>query len=86
VEEILGFAVPLLTGRGIFNYDFGLLPYRRPVVSVVGRPLRCPKTDGRPSDELVDEWHAKYLESLQSLYDEFKDVYYSNRKQDLIIK
>jgi len=31
----LGFTMPLVKGRGIFNYDFGLLPFREPVFTVV---------------------------------------------------
>lgn len=29
-----GFSPPLFHGRGIFNYTFGLLPYRKPVFTV----------------------------------------------------
>lgn len=31
VKRIFGFTVPLFHARGVFNYDVGLLPYRRPL-------------------------------------------------------
>ena len=33
-----GFVVPMINGRGIFNYDFGIMPRRIPL-NVVGLPL-----------------------------------------------
>ena len=35
-KDSMGFAPPIFYGRGIFNYSFGLLPFRRPV-HVVGK-------------------------------------------------
>lgn len=31
VKRVFGFTVPLFHARGVFNYDVGLLPYRRPL-------------------------------------------------------
>lgn len=31
MQQQLGFAIPLIKGRGIFNYNFGLLAHRRSV-------------------------------------------------------
>lgn len=33
-KEYCGFSPPLFMGRGIFNYSFGLLPYRTPIHTV----------------------------------------------------
>lgn len=33
-QAIFGFTLPLFHGRGVFNYHFGFLPYRHPIVSV----------------------------------------------------
>ena len=32
--KLVGFALPLFHGRGIFNYSMGLIPYRRPIDTV----------------------------------------------------
>lgn len=35
-----GFSIPLMRGRGIFQYTFGYVPFRRPI-NVVGRWICC---------------------------------------------
>eukprot|EP01090_Pellita_catalonica_P014773 TRINITY_DN3843_c0_g1_i1.p1 TRINITY_DN3843_c0_g1~~TRINITY_DN3843_c0_g1_i1.p1 ORF type:complete len:336 (-),score=23.65 TRINITY_DN3843_c0_g1_i1:705-1712(-) len=74
-QEKVGFAVPLIQGRGIFNYDFGILPHRRKVTSVVGSPLKLPKIE-KPTNDDINEWHAKYVEALTELYDTYREKYY----------
>jgi 2-acylglycerol O-acyltransferase 2 len=74
MQKKLGFALPLIHGRGYFNYHFGILPHRRPIVVVVGAPLELPKLS-QPSSEDVEKWHRKYVETLTALYLENKDAY-----------
>lgn len=74
LQKKLGFAIPLIHGRGYFNYHFGILPHRRPIVVVVGAPLEVPKIE-KPTPQQVDEWHAKYVEALKKLFDENKDAF-----------
>ncbi|KAI8908830.1 hypothetical protein PhCBS80983_g01044 [Powellomyces hirtus] len=81
-QKYLTFAPPLFFGRGIFNYNVGILPYRRPVVSVVGVPIECPKTEN-PSQELLIEYQNKYLDALQAIWDDHKDKYAPNRKREM---
>lgn len=33
-KRIFGFAPPFFYGRGVFNYTFGLMPYRKPIVTI----------------------------------------------------
>lgn len=42
LQRILGVAIPLFHARGVFQYSFGLLPFRRPI-HTVGKP---PKLGG----------------------------------------
>lgn len=70
----MGFSPPLFIGRGIFQYSWGLLPYRRPVVTVVGRPLNVPKSVN-PSAEEVDRVHRQYIDALVQLFNEHKARY-----------
>ncbi|XP_033367659.1 2-acylglycerol O-acyltransferase 1-like, partial [Parus major] len=34
LQKVLGVALPLFHARGIFQYNFGLLPFRRPIHTV----------------------------------------------------
>ena len=74
VQKTIGFALPLVSGRGYFTYSWGILPHRRPIVTVVGCPLILPKIE-KPTQEDVDKWHKKYCEALMELYHENKSVY-----------
>ncbi|RCI03136.1 diacylglycerol O-acyltransferase 1 [Rhizopus stolonifer] len=88
VQRFMGFTIPLFHARGIFNYNMGLLPYRRPIVTVVGRPIPVPKLkDGQtePTQDQLLSTQALYIEELKSIYDKYKDVYARDRKQDLCI-
>ncbi|XP_019504879.1 PREDICTED: 2-acylglycerol O-acyltransferase 2 [Hipposideros armiger] len=38
LQKIMGISLPLFHGRGVFQYTFGLLPYRRPITSVGSSP------------------------------------------------
>jgi len=73
----LGFSIPLIKGRGIFNYDFGLLPHRRPITSIVGEPIPLPKIE-RPTQEDINKYHQKYIGALQDLFDRYKGEYAPN--------
>ncbi|ORC89654.1 diacylglycerol acyltransferase [Trypanosoma theileri] len=78
VERVLRkcttFAIPLFVGRGWFNYGFGILPHRRPIVVVVGEPLIVPKIPN-PTEEELQEWHDKYVWALQQLFNDHHGVY-----------
>ncbi|KAI4790188.1 hypothetical protein KUCAC02_034789 [Chaenocephalus aceratus] len=39
LQSILGVALPLFHARGVFQYSFGLMPYRKPINTVVGEPI-----------------------------------------------
>ncbi|XP_060635757.2 2-acylglycerol O-acyltransferase 2-B-like [Anolis sagrei] len=74
LQRVMGLALPLFHARGVFQYDFGLLPFRRPIHTVVGAPIPVPKTP-HPSREAIDELHATYLQSLVQLFEEHKAKY-----------
>jgi len=69
---------------GVFNYDVGLLPYRRPINVVVGKPI--PILQARnPDPKYVDEIHAMYIEELIRIWEDWKDVYAPARRGELEI-
>lgn len=34
LQKIMGISLPLFHGRGVFQYSFGLIPFRRPIYTV----------------------------------------------------
>lgn len=83
VKKTMGFTVPLFHARGVFNYDMGLLPYRRPLNIVVGRPILVEQM--KLTDEYIDELHQKYMDELVRLWDEWKDKFAKDRVAELEI-
>lgn len=84
VKQLSGWTIPLIHGRGLFNYDFGLLPHRRSIVTVIGKPIEV-EYDPDPSQEKVLEVQKKYIDELYKIWDEYKDVYAKNRKSELTL-
>ncbi|XP_065601847.1 2-acylglycerol O-acyltransferase 2 isoform X1 [Cyrtonyx montezumae] len=74
LQQIMGISLPLFHARGIFQYSFGLVPYRRPINTVIGKPIPVAKKH-KPSEEEVDRVHQKYLEELNKLFEEHKAKY-----------
>lgn len=84
VKKFLGFTVPLFHARGVFNYDVGIMPYRRPVNIVVGRPVKVVQSSN-PSQAEIDKAHAEYVAELQRMWDLWKDDFAPHRKSELQI-
>ncbi|KAJ8254747.1 hypothetical protein GJAV_G00196930 [Gymnothorax javanicus] len=74
MQKIMGVAMPLFHARGVFQYSFGLLPYRKPIHTVVGRPIPVVQTPS-PSREDIDTLHELYMEGLHQLFEEHKANY-----------
>jgi len=88
IKKMMGFTVPLFHARGIFNYDVGLLPYRRPVNVVVGRPIKIIQQggkDGKVEEAYLDQVHAEYVEELKRIWDTYKDVFAKGRHGEMEI-
>ncbi|XP_055279686.1 2-acylglycerol O-acyltransferase 2-like [Moschus berezovskii] len=80
--EKLGLTIPLFYGRGVFQYTFGFMPYRRPITTVVGKPIEVPKTP-HPSQEEVDRLHQRYMKELSNLFEAHKLKYNVPKDQHL---
>ncbi|KAI9818169.1 MAG: diacylglycerol O-acyltransferase 1 [Pycnora praestabilis] len=83
-KKVLGFTIPLFHARGVFNYDVGLMPYRRPLNVVVGRPIKVAQ-QGKPDEEYVNLIHELYVTELERLWDEWKDIFAKERTAELEI-
>lgn len=82
VKKFLGFTVPLFHARGVFNYDVGLMPYRRPLNIVVGKPIRVVQSSNPEQDE-IDRVHEEYIRELERIWDTWKDKFAPDRKEEL---
>ncbi|RDD46660.1 2-acylglycerol O-acyltransferase 1 [Trichoplax sp. H2] len=76
------FIPPLFHGRGVFNYSFGLLPYRKPLNVVVGKPIRVEKVEN-PTEEQVAELHQIYISSLKELFTQYRKEYSTNEVEEI---
>ena len=70
VRKFIGISPVIFFGRGWLQDTFGILPQRNPVTVVVGDPIDVEKTVN-PSDEEIDELHAKYVTELKNLYKKY---------------
>ncbi|EPQ56172.1 diacylglycerol acyltransferase [Gloeophyllum trabeum ATCC 11539] len=83
-QSVFGFTLPLFHGRGMLNYNLGLMPYRRRIVSVIGRPILCEKCE-KPSMEEVTRVQQEYIAELLRIWDTYKDQFARSRKRELSI-
>lgn len=84
LKKHLGFSLPIINGRGIFNYSYGVLPHRRRIDTVVGMPLPVVRNK-HPSTEEVDQLHAEYIEALKHLFNENKVKYGIPADEEFVI-
>ncbi|KAI9739768.1 MAG: diacylglycerol O-acyltransferase 1 [Cirrosporium novae-zelandiae] len=84
MKKILGWTLPLFHARGVFNYDVGMMPYRRPVNIVIGRPIKIQQS-AKPDPEYVEKIHKQYIEELERMWNESKDSFAPFRQTELEI-
>lgn len=83
-KKLMTFTIPLFHGRDIFTYNIGLLPYRKPLNTVLGAPISVQKVL-EPTQEQVDELHSKYMAALTDLFEEHKTKFGVAEDNKLII-
>lgn len=71
LQKIMGISLPLFHGRGVFQYSFGLVPFRQPITTVVGKPIEVQMIP-HPSEEEVNRLHQLYIKELCKLFEEHK--------------
>ncbi|KAK6016509.1 diacylglycerol acyltransferase [Ostertagia ostertagi] len=85
LKNFVGISPPVFHGRGVFNYNFGLLPYRKPIHTVLGAPIKVTKTEN-PTQEQIDDLHRQYVTKLQELFDSNKTKYGVAPKTQLVLQ
>lgn len=76
-------AFPFFSGRGFFQYDFGLLPHRRPLDFVVGTPIEVEK-DPNPSSSDLEELRELYIQKMQELFEKHRKKYLDDKVKLII--
>lgn len=85
VKNMTNFGLPVIWGRGVFNYTFGILPLRRPIHTVVGSPINVIRTES-PTAQEIDKLHELYINELVDLFNEHKEKYLNDKTIQLKIK
>ncbi|EIW66087.1 hypothetical protein TREMEDRAFT_15209, partial [Tremella mesenterica DSM 1558] len=84
-QKKFGFTLPLFYGRGLFNYNYGLMPFRHPIVVVVGQHIEV-KQHPDPPHEMVEEYQRLYIDELmRRIWEKYKDVYAKHRTKELTL-
>lgn len=63
-----------VNGRGFLQYNFGLIPRRHPITTVIGAPIDVTKTPN-PSKEDIEQLHSIFCEKLTELFETHKTKY-----------
>uniref|UniRef100_M3YWQ7 Acyltransferase n=2 Tax=Mustela putorius furo TaxID=9669 RepID=M3YWQ7_MUSPF len=72
-KRIMGFSPCIFWGQGLFSANsWGLLPFARPITTVVGRPIPVPQRLD-PTEEEVDHYHMLFMEALEQLFEDHKE-------------
>ncbi|XP_032286568.1 2-acylglycerol O-acyltransferase 3 [Halichoerus grypus] len=72
-KKIMGFVPCIFWGHGLFSANsWGLVPFARPITTVVGRPIPVPQRPD-PTEEEVDHYHMLYMEALEQLFEDHKE-------------
>lgn len=54
---------------------FGLpIFHRKPVLAVMGKAIVVPKV-AEPTQELIDKYHAQFVDELEQLFDRYRALY-----------
>jgi len=73
-RHVVGIAPVIFFGRGMFQYNMGMIPHRKPIHVVVGKPIEVEKSEN-PTVEEIEKLHTEYMEALTSLYNEYNPKY-----------
>ncbi|KAH9851865.1 DAGAT-domain-containing protein [Lenzites betulinus] len=83
-QNAFGFTLPLFHGRGLLNYNLGLMPYRKRIVAVIGHPINVVQCD-KPSLEEIMHVQQQYIDELMWIWNTYKDDFARTRTRELNI-
>nr|XP_022908016.1 2-acylglycerol O-acyltransferase 1-like [Onthophagus taurus]XP_022911992.1 2-acylglycerol O-acyltransferase 1-like [Onthophagus taurus] len=79
LKKYIGWAPAIPIGRGFFQYNYGIIPKRKPVTTLVGRPIDVKKVED-PTREQIDDLHAVFIKELVTLFEQEKHRYIKNHE------
>jgi len=79
IGRFLGFEPVCFAGRGFLQRSFGILPERRELNVVVGRPINVDKV-ADPSVTDINQLQEKYIAAVNNLFEENKEKYGETKK------
>lgn len=79
-KTIFGFTLPLIVGRK----SIPILPRRRPIVTVIGNAIHV-EQKSNPTLRDILSVHQQYVNAIQVIWDDYKDILAPNRKGELNI-
>lgn len=77
IKRYTTFAPLLFNGRGILQYNFGLIPKRHPINVVIGAPIHVEKIP-EPTKDDIDNVHKLFCDELKKLFETHKHKYVAN--------
>lgn len=77
VRKVTGVAPICALGRGFVENTFGLLPFAKPVYTVIGNPIPVVKK-ANPTREEIEGLHATFICELKQLFHKYKFKYLKN--------
>lgn len=77
IKKYTKLAPVILQGRGLLQYNFGFIPRRHPLVTVVGAPIHLEKNPN-PTNAEIEEVHALFCKQLNQLFETNKSKYVKN--------
>ncbi|CAH2070949.1 unnamed protein product, partial [Iphiclides podalirius] len=80
VRQLTGISPMFPIGRGVFQYSYGVVPFRSPVTTVVGVPMEVERNLD-PTDEEVDIVHAEFTKRLTELFENEKARYLKDHEK-----
>uniref|UniRef100_A0A1I8Q9Q8 Acyltransferase n=1 Tax=Stomoxys calcitrans TaxID=35570 RepID=A0A1I8Q9Q8_STOCA len=83
-KRVTGIAPIIAIGRGFIRQGLGVLPFRKPIVQVVGAPIDVKKT-AEPDPKYVDEIHQKVIDSVNEMFEKYKYKYIENPESTKLI-
>lgn len=79
VKATTGIAPAAFVGRGFFQYNYGLIPRRKPINTIIGTPLEVQKVDD-PSKDEIEQLHQRFCIALEELFEKHKTKYVENHQ------
>lgn len=74
VRKWTGIPPIFMRGRGFIQSSFGILPFRKPLTTIVGKPIPLPKIEN-PSQDEIDKYHEIFKQELIDLFERNKEKY-----------